>query len=82
MKRQRRIGDGAAPRWGKGPYGNNDPRIKRIYDNVRMVCQACKQVGADYSQMYRAISRVSWTGPGAVKLAAKFKEDYEASPTT
>ena len=82
MKRTLWRSPPAVPKWPKGPFGNNDPRVKRIYDNVRMVCQACKQVGADYRQMYRAISRVSWTGPGAVKLAAKFKEDYEASPTT
>ena len=72
----------AVPKWPKGPFGNNDPRIKRIFDNVRKVCQACKQVGRKYSQMYRAISMVSWTDTRAVKLAAKFKEEYEASPTT
>ena len=82
MKHQRRRGSQSLPDWSKGQYGNNDPRIKRIFDNVRKVCQACKQVGPNFRKMYRAISMVSWTRPGAVKLAAKFKEEYEASPTT
>ena len=82
MKRQRRIGDGAAPRWGKGPYGNNDPRIKKIFDNERKMRKACGQIYRLVSTRYRRISGLGWTGTRAVKLAAKLKEDNEASPTT
>ena len=82
MKHQRRLGSQSAPRWGKGQYGNNDPRIKRFFDNVRKVCQACGQVNRDSSKLYRQISGLWWTGTRAVKLAAKLKEDNEASPTT
>ena len=82
MKHQRRRGSQRLPDWSKGEYGNNDPRIKKIFDNERKTRKACRQIYRLVSTRYRRISGLAWTGTRAVKLAAKLKEDNEASPTT
>ena len=91
MAHQGRVGGRIAP---KRFRGLGHPILKarkvlpaeklnsRVTDNVRKVCQACGQVNRDSSKMYRQISDLWSTDTRAVQLAAKLKEDYEASPTT
>ena len=50
---------------------------------VRRVCYGCDKVYQAARQIYRMISDPPWsTDTLLVEIAAKLKEDYEASPTT
>ena len=49
---------------------------------VRRVCYGCDKAYQAARQIYRMISDPQWSDTLLVEIAAKLKEDYEASPTT
>ena len=55
---------------------------RRVTDNVRKVYKASGVAYRAARRIYRQISVLWWRDTRAVQIAAKLKEDYEASPTT
>ena len=87
-----RVGGRIAP---KGLRGLGHPILKarkvlpaeklrrRVIRRIRRVFHECDKAYEAASRIYRAISDPPWsTDTLAVEIAAKLKEDYEASPTT
>ena len=56
---------------------------RRVSRRIRRVFYGCDKAYRAARRIYRAISDPPWsTDTLAVEIAAKLKEDYEASPTT
>ena len=91
MAHQGRVGGRIAP---KGLRGLGHPILKarkvlpaeklrrRVTDNLLKVFKASGEAYRAARRIYRQISVLWWRDTRAVQIAAKLKEDYEASPTT
>ena len=55
---------------------------RRVTDSLRKVYKASGEAHRAARRIHRQISVLWWRDTRAVQIAAKLKEDYEASPTT